>query len=290
MHKPTLFSFPHHFITNHYRDGYMRDYWLQKNLNCDYTNVNIEEFYSRLREQIVQLLIDKNIISQPIQLEDLHNHLPPELTTYGNDGLSKIGTYFYETSMKFRETLHEFIHAILYKKVLKEPFLFQSIPTFRIHCPNSKNSEFFPHFHTDLALGHPPHEMNLWIPLTEKRTGHGFYIASLEESRKIANYVEYDLSSLMNETLFRSQDYIGFCEPKLSAVETEGGEALLFDGRCFHTAMPIKHHTRISIDFRIALEKDFKESDIIYENRGRRQLKLLPDEYYHHKTAADLSF
>ena len=63
----------------------------------------------------------------------------------------------------------------------------------------------------------------------------------------------------------------------------------MFDGRCFHTAMPISDHTRISIDFRIVLQEDFVKAELIYENRGiRKQLLLLPNDYYYSLTSADL--
>ncbi|MES2219099.1 MAG: hypothetical protein V4501_11910 [Pseudomonadota bacterium] len=289
MQKPNLFSFLNQFVKNHYRSGYQNQHWVQKEFNRDFINFDLDNYYLNLRDQIVQLLIKKNVITQPILLEDLHLHLANEWKAYGNDGIGKIGTLFYETNAKFKEVLHQFIYHVLYKKIIKKPFLFQVTPTFRVHCPGSSNAEFFPHYHTDLALGHPPYEMNLWIPLTAKRDGHGFYLASLNDSREIADYIDYDLPTLMNESVFREKDYLALCEPKLIPVEVEAGQGLLFDSRCFHTAMPIKDHTRISMDFRIVLEEDFLKADIVYENRGiRRQLKLLPGNYYYHATSAEL--
>ncbi|OGT44656.1 MAG: hypothetical protein A3F42_08040 [Gammaproteobacteria bacterium RIFCSPHIGHO2_12_FULL_37_34] len=288
-HKPTLFSFSKQTIKDHYRVGYQKTGWLQKEYNSDYIFVDLEKYYFNLRDQIAQLLIYKRFINQTIQLEELHDYVPEEFKQYGHDGISKIGTFFYETNAQFIKTLHEFIHHILYKKIIKLPFLFQATPTFRIHCPNSANAEFFPHFHTDLALGHPPYEINLWIPLTEKRSGHGFYLATVENSNKIARFIDYDIPSLMDDTVFRNQHYLAFCKPKLFEINVEKGWGLMFDGRCFHTAMPISDHTRISIDFRIVLQEDFVKAELIYENRGiRKQLLLLPNDYYYSLTSADL--
>lgn len=289
MQKPSLFTHPNQFIKNHYRLGYQSQNWIQKNFNRDFIVFGLEKFYEVFREQIAQLLLNKKIINEPILLENLHLHLSDELKAYGNDGLGKLGTFFYEENTKFLEVLHQFIYEVLYKKVIRQPFLFQATPTFRVHCPGAPNSSFFPHFHTDLALGHPPYEINLWLPLTPKMNGHGFYLASLDDSKEIANYIDYDLRTLMDESVFRNQDYLELCKAKLSSVEVEAGQGLLFDGRCFHTAMPIQDHTRISVDFRIVLQNDFSQADIIYENRGlRRQLKLVPGDYYHQKNSAEL--
>ena len=249
--KPTLFSFSKEFVKNHYRIGYQKKNWLQKKYNRDYIFIDLEKYYFDLRNQIEQLLIHKNFIRKILPLEELHECLPSEFKSYGNDGISKIGTFFYETNDKFKMILHEFIYKILYKKVIQQPFLFQKTPTFRIHCPHSSNSEFFPHYHTDLALGHPTNEINLWIPLTEQRNGHGFYLANVENSNKIASYIKYDIPSLMDDAVFRDKDYLAFCEPQLFEIKVEKGQGLMFDGRCFHTAMPINDHTRISIDFRV---------------------------------------
>lgn len=289
MQKPTIFSFSDQFVKDHYRSGYQLANWMQKHTKHDHTTIPLENFYLALRERILNLLFQKNIINQPILLEDLHLYLTDELKTYGNDGLSKIAVLFYETNAEFKNLLYQFIYEILYQKIIKKPFFFQATPTFRIHCPHSKNSEFFPHYHTDLALGHPPHEINLWIPLTEARDGHGFYLASLAESRKIANYIDYDLPTIMDESVYRDKNYLAFCEPKLIPVAVDAGHALVFDGRCFHTAMPVQDHTRISIDFRIVLQEDFDQANIIYENRGlRRRLCLVPNDYYHFAHSAEL--
>jgi hypothetical protein len=290
MEKPRIFSYPNQFIKNHYRVGYQNQNWLQKNYNCDFIAINLDDYYLKLREQLTYLLIDKHILNAPVHLENLHEHINDELKTYGNDGIGKVGTFLYETDEPFKKILHEFIHEVLYKKILQQAFLFQATTTFRVHCPNASNSNFFPHYHTDLALGHPPYEMNLWIPLTAKLKGHGFYIASLKHSRMIADYLDYDLPSLMHESTFRDSHYLEFCKQKFTRVEIEAGQGLLFDGRCFHTAMPIKDHTRISIDFRIVLQNDFINAEVTYENRGiRKQLLLLPNDYYYPLAADELS-
>lgn len=287
--KPTLFSHDAEFQKNHYRSHYQTKNWLQKTFNQDSICIELAEYYSELRNEVVALFLQKKIIKSPIRLEELHLHLNAKQKTYGNDGLSKICLQLYDENQNLKKKLQQFIYHILYKKIFQQSFLFQATPTFRIHCPSALNSAFFPHYHTDLAVGHPPYEINLWIPLTEPYDGHGFYMASLADSTQIADSIDYELPKLMQESLFRDKNYLAFCQPKLTPVHVQQGQALIFDGRCFHTAMPIQTHTRISIDFRIVLENDFTNANLIYENKGlRKQMLLVPNDYYHPQTAAEL--
>ena len=286
--KPKIFSLSQQQTQAHYRASYARPNYLQKTFNADFITVNTGNYYSRLRHQLTELLLSKNIIAHPIPLEQLHQALSHDLKKYGNDGLGAVGTLLYENNHEFLSVLHEFIQEILFKKIIGKPFLFQATPTFRIHCPNAENSSFFPHYHTDLALGHPPHEINLWIPLTPPVADHGFFLASKNDSIVIADYINFDLASLMDDSVFRDEKYLEFCQGKFLPAAVPAGEALMFDGRCFHTAMPITTHTRISVDFRIVLEEDFLASDYIYQNCGRRKhLDLTPGEYYFTKGASE---
>jgi hypothetical protein len=287
--KPKIFSISHDNYKSHYRLNYQKENWIQSKLSGDFAVINMGNYYLELRNELTQLLLNKKIIPALIPLEKLHEYIGEDLKTYGNDGLGNVGTLLYENNDSFIQLLRRFTHHILYKKIIQEPFLFQATPTFRVHCPNAKNSSFFPHYHTDLAVGHSPQEINLWIPLTSPFSGHGFYLASLEDSKVIADYIDYDLLSLMDDNVFRDQEYIKICAPKFLPVTVKAGEGLIFDGRCFHTAMPIQSHTRISVDFRIILEKDFANSEYIYQNCGRRkQLLMLPNDFYYSKNAAEL--
>jgi hypothetical protein len=289
LNKPQIFSIPRQQAIDHYRVNYQKRYLLQKKFNSDSIVVDMENYYLELRHELTELLLAKKIIPKRIPLERLHEYIGDDLKRYGNDGLGAVGTFLYENNEVFVTALRKFIHNVLYKKVFQQPFLFQKTPTFRIHCPNAENSAFFPHYHTDLALGHPPWEINLWLPLTPPVQSHGFYLASLDDSTAIAEYLNFDLFSVMDDAVFRDGDYLKFCEEKFLPVNVATGNALIFDGRCFHTAMPIQTHTRISVDFRIVLEEDFNNAEYIYQNCGRRkQLLMVPDEYYYGKNSAEV--
>lgn len=243
--KPKLFSIPDAAIRTHYREAYEATSWLQSKFNSDFILFDLKQYYDILCRQFLELLRAQNIIADDIALENLHTYLREEQKSYGNKGISEISRSAYQHNTAIKSTLKKMIHEILYKKVICEPFLFQKEPTFRVHCPNAKNAGFFPHYHTDLALGHPSYHMNIWIPLTAKRSGHGFYLASLENSKTIAAYLNFDLASVMKEEVFKHESYKNFNNPKLSPVDVEAGQGLLFDSRCFHTAMPMQSHTRI---------------------------------------------
>jgi len=287
--KPALFTIPPQDVSQHYKDYYYQDNWLQTHYAADLITFDLGDFYHQLRENFIKLLLMQNVLSHSVPLEALHLYLSDTQKAYGNDGLSQISTQFYENTIEFKRCLQGLINNILHQQILQKPFLFQNTPSFRIHCPNSPNAQFFPHYHTDLALGHPPHHMNVWIPLSEQLTGHQFYIASLHDSQLIAEYLDFDLASLMDTNVFKNEAYLGFCEPYFKQVDVPTGQGLLFDSRCFHTAMPTKHHTRVSIDIRIVMQEDFINADFTYENKGiRRQLYLLPDDYYSSLTSNEL--
>ncbi len=289
IQKPKIFSISQQSIKNHFRLHYQQNHWLQNEHNSDFIVINMGEYYLELRHELTALLFSRKIIDKLIPLEKLHEYIDDDLKTYGNDGLGKIATLLYEDNVGFIRVLRNFIHKVLYKEVIKKPFLYQATPSFRVHCPNAQNSEFFPHYHTDLALGHPPREINLWIPLTQAFNGHGFYLTSLQDSRSIADYLDYDLFSVMDDNVFRDIGYLKFCASRFSPVSVDAGKGLIFDGRCFHTAMPIQSHTRVSVDFRIILQEDFDRAEYIYQNCGRRkQLLMLPNDYYHSKNSSEL--
>jgi hypothetical protein len=287
--KAKILSLSPQAIREHYRSGYQHNHWLQNEYHSDFIHIEMGDYYHELRHALTILLQRKKIIDTAVPLEQLHQYIDADLIAYGNDGLGKLGTFFYEDNAGFVEILRSFIHHIVFKKIIKKPFFFQATPTFRVHCPGALNAEFFPHYHTDLALGHSPREMNFWIPLTPIVEGHGFYLATLESSRRLAGFVDYDLLSLMDDKIFRDKKYLTFCAEKFDPVKMEAGNALMFDGRCFHTAMPVSSHTRISVDFRIVLLEDFDRGEFIYQNHGRRkQMMMLPDEYYYRLDASEI--
>ena len=96
MTKSKIFSFPQEYVKDHYRFAYQKENWIQQKHLKDHIYIDLEGFYLSFREQVTQLLIDKKIIRYPTKLEELHLDLASEWKTYGNDGISKIATLFYD--------------------------------------------------------------------------------------------------------------------------------------------------------------------------------------------------
>ncbi len=259
---------------------YAKESYFYHLFNQHQVEFNCREISLKLRENLERLLIDKKIISTPVKLENLHEHITDELKEYNfNDGVNKLSTYFYETDPTFIAVYYEFIRYIR-ENIVKEPFWFQATPTIRIHCPNGKNNNHYPRYHTDIGYGHPPEEFNIWLPLTEVLTGHGFRAMSFLNSTNTLQKFDYDFNDFIdksiNDKLFSNE-----CDAHSAAVTTEFGNMIFFDSRCIHTGEPLKTHTRASIDIRILPLSQYQTMEIEYQGSGRRKILFAPGHCYH---------
>lgn len=242
----------------------------------------------QIREQVIRILRDKNIVSSNFKdLEEIHNHISSELREYNfDDGVNKLSTYLYDTDDEFHASYLNLIRKIR-DYFPERPFYFQKTPTIRIHCPNAKNANHYPRYHTDVNYGHPPEEINLWIPLTNRRKSHGFRLMNLEASKRIIQGCNFDFDLLIdnavNDQLFTEQ-----CDSVAPEVSTEFGEALIFDSRCIHSGVPMLDHSRSSIDIRIIFLDDFQKQKVRYQGVGRRKILYTPGEAYSIKTSYEI--
>jgi hypothetical protein len=262
---------------------YKKNSYFQQLFNADHAEFKCEKFAIGLRNQIERILIEKQLAPHKIPLEQLHDVLSDEMKTYNfNDGVNKISTYFYETDEQFMHEYHQFI-KFLREQIVTEPFWFQAIPTIRIHCPDGKNNNHYPRYHTDIGYGHPPEEMNLWIPLTDILTGHGFRIMSLAASKKIIEQFDFDFEPFIDNAI-NNKNFSNNCDTLSEPVTTELGSVIAFDSRCIHTGEPLKTHTRVSIDIRILPISQYEQMNIEYQGSGRRKILFTPGNCYnkHH--------
>lgn len=246
-----------------------------------------EEFpcadYSRaFRNEIIRILLKEKIINQEVTLEKLHEHVSDEMRAYNfDDGVNKISTYFYETDDQFKVVYYNFIR-FLRENFIKQPFYFQATPTIRIHCPNAENSNHYPRFHTDVNYGHPPEEINIWFPMTEVVSVHGFRLMSYLTSKKVLEEFDFDFSKFIHAAI-NDKEFSSYCESISQEVLTAFGNMLAFDSRCIHTGEPLKTHTRASMDIRILPVAQFEKMDITYQGSGRRKIIFAPGYCYHEK-------
>lgn len=241
-----------------------------------------------LRDETIRLLQDKALI-YTTSLERLHEWLGASLKKYDKEyGVNAISSLMYDTDEQFAESYLFFIKSL--KEHFKFPFYFQRTPTIRIQTPDSEGSDFYPWYHNDIMLGHPPEEINIWLPLTQpfREQGHGFRRLSVSDSGKALAAFKYDAHKLRayysEHALFDKDCYPG------EQIMMPFGRLHAFDARCLHTAEPMLHHTRVSMDVRLLPVEDY---EALYKHQpmqgaGRRKIKYMPGEAYYLKHSGEL--
>lgn len=255
--------------------------------HADQLEIDCQPFSDLFRSEIERLLIEKNLVHDVSSLEKLHEHLSDEMRAYHfDDGVNKISTFFYETDDRFHEVYFKFIQ-FLEKELTQEPFWFQATPTIRIHCPNGENSHHYPRYHTDIGYGHPPEEINIWLPLTPVLEGHGFRILSLSDSKKTLAHFDYHFDAFIDSAI-NNKAFSADCDTISHPVTTPFGKLFAFDSRCIHTGEPLKSHTRISIDIRIVPLSQYEKRQVDYQGSGRRKMLFQPGHCYHEKSSNEI--
>lgn len=98
-------------------------------------------------------------------LANLHTILTDEWKTLDDSELNKASTAFYENGDAFDALYRRFIKDVVAPHC-GEPVWWQRTPTIRFHFPRQQGFDWRPRYHTDIMLGHPPQEVNLWIAVT----------------------------------------------------------------------------------------------------------------------------
>ena len=195
-----------------------------------------------------------------------------------NGGITRLTTLLYDTDEEFKKLYSKLCSDLLMtfggNKVI------QRQPTIRVYASSSPN-DFCPYWHSDLLVGHPVGTLNMWIPFTEpdQNQFHGFNICDSEISknfylkmRKI--YSPYKF--LENKNIIKSKMLMD----NSISVKASVGEAVVFDSRCFHSAVPIKKHSRVSMDIRV-IEMEYLQSPYpTFRGLGRRKAKFDLENYY----------
>lgn len=218
-------------------------------------------------------------------LSELHRILPPELTALDDTELNRVSQAFYDTDERFLA-----VYRALIKQALSPLFgadlLFQSTPTIRFHFPHQKGFLWRPRYHTDIMLGHPPQEVNVWLPLTRSFGTNSMCIAPLEDSLRILGGEDYDFDAFALRTQ-TDEAFSRACAAASRPVELEPGQFLMFDPRCLHaTQYNDTDATRISIDFRVIPVAEFDRIKNEYRGTGRRRMLFAPGHYYDARPAS----
>lgn len=262
---------------------YERKSRFQTLFNGDYSDFAYE---TRFISPTIRLLENKGVEVPEGFLDQLHLLLSPELRKYNfDDGVNAVSALMYEQDEYFITVYHAFIKEI---REYFPPFYFQATPTIRIQCPGENNNHY-PRWHTDIAYGHSPNEINIWIPLTAPQIpqGHGFSIRSVFNSNAALWVYNYDFEKFIKNAI-ENKAYSNALFKDSISVQTMRGKFFAFDSRCIHTSAPLLNHTRVSIDIRIIPIEDFKAQKTVYQGTGRRKIRYIPGEGYYPLSSEEL--
>ena len=234
---------------------------------------------------IISELISKKIVKEEkfkkynYNLDDLHLCLKDDLKCLDDSEQNSISVSFYETSEKIKEMYIKFISNII-SPIFQDKIYYQIIPTFRFHFPNQKGYEWKNRYHTDIMLGHPPYEFNVWLPFTNAFDTNSMRLTSLNDSVEIYKICNNNFEILAEKCQY-DDDFISHLSSKSSSLEMKYGEFIIFDSKCLHcTQHNVTNKTRISMDIRIMLENNFSKYSREYKTTGRKKMLFTPGNYF----------
>lgn len=232
-----------------------------------------------LRESVQDMLVDKGFVSAPVALEHLHGHLTAAQKAVDDSQVNAVTAAFYETEPHFRRLYLGFVRAVADQAIGTDAY-FQRTPTIRFHFPHADGMDAEDRVHNDLMLGHPPQEVNVWVPLTDAARSRSFALCSLADTMRVLERFDHDVVTMqraMSTDATLRRELRMLCQPVLLAP----GQAVLFDSRCLHTARRnTSDVTRVSIDFRVVPIDDLARMPYEFRGTGRRKAAFLPGDYY----------
>ncbi len=182
----------------------------------------------------------------------LKEDLLPEKLNFSNEANTKFHRLFYD---KLNNNWHNFID--IYKnfikneisKLVKKPFLYQSLPTYRVQLPNSQSVHKW-HYDSDADHKHPDGEINFCIAITEMK----------------------ETTAIWSESEPGKKDF--------SPMEIDYGEYYHFNGnKCTHgNKKNVSNKSRISFDFRIMPYEKYNPNYNILSVANKKKFEI--GDYY----------
>ena len=221
------------------------------------------------------------------EISNLHNKLDENLKVYDQKfGINEISNHFYDMPETFKNKYIELL-KLQVRNVIGQDFYFQNNSTLRVQAPHISSKSYYPYYHSDIQLGHPPYEINLWIPLNPPSSseGYGFSISSLEDSIEIFKKYDFDILKISENGRKSISNHLN----SISKLQNfDYGKAVLFDTRCLHSSQALKNHTRVSIDVRITPVNLFHKFNHHYQGTGRKTVIYKPGDGYNIKSIDNL--
>ncbi|MGE0272087.1 MAG: phytanoyl-CoA dioxygenase family protein [Alphaproteobacteria bacterium] len=238
---------------------------------------------------IAEMLIEKGLVNRLIDLENLHLHLDPADMSVDEHQINRVIKSFYDTNDKFISTYRRFIRDVIADRVIGEDVYFQEIPTIRFHFPFAAGMDRIERFHSDIMLGHPPQEINVWLPLTDAKRAQNFVLTSLKASMAMMAQFDFD-PNRFGAAIYEDAELLSHLRSAAQPVDIEYGRATIFDSRCIHAALLNQSDvTRISFDIRVIPVSDYQTVPFEFRGTGRTKARFIPGHYYNVRSIRHLS-
>lgn len=242
--------------------------------------------------RLSDLLVAKGIVTREALegipgLEYLHTLLPDSMKDLDVNEVNETTRRFYEQDEAFLAVYHAFIKDFC-DRFLATECVVQRTPTIRFHFPHQRGFNWAPRYHTDLMLGHPPQEVNLWIPLVDVHGSNSLRMAPLAPSLDILHRYDLDFHAFAVDV-----QHNGALKAELERIswslDLKYGEYALFDSRALHACQyNTTETTRISIDVRVIPTDRFARRRVAYKGTGRLQMPFEQGNYYDSRTSVTL--
>jgi sporadic carbohydrate cluster 2OG-Fe(II) oxygenase len=229
-------------------------------------------------DAMVNSLIKRGYIDKEISLDQLHKYLLPEDMNVDPNQINNVIKSLYEADFEMTNLYNQFISDVIVPAIGTNCFI-QKTPTNRFSFPFSQGMTDR-YYHNDIMLGHPPEEINIWIPFTDSSKSRSFQILPLSFSLEMLEMYQYNLPDLHN-AIWNDDDLFSLFQKKANCVELKPGEVLLFDSRCIHAAKINKSkYSRVSMDVRVLPVEDYDNLPFTYIGTGRKESHFIPGDYY----------
>tara|TARA_B100000886_G_scaffold320965_1_gene262823 strand:- start:287 stop:1198 length:912 start_codon:yes stop_codon:yes gene_type:complete len=268
---------------------FMKDFlsrsYMEENFSSWCKSEKFDTSIIKLREILIdeilkkKLVNEKDFIKSDCELESMHLFLDDSQKNLDDTEQNKISINFYETSKLLKKEYVKFLNICI-SKLFDEKIYYQAVPTFRFHFPHQKGYKWEDRYHTDIMLGHPPYELNLWLPFTKVYGSNSMRLSSLEDSLNFMKNTDYDFELFASNVQY-NKEWIRNLKKKSSSLKMNYGEYILFDPRCLHcTQYNNTDNTRISMDIRIITESNLEKYSREYRTTGRKKMLFEPGHYF----------
>ena len=215
-------------------------------------------------------------------LANLHKIIPEKDKEIDDNEINNISKQFYTNDKSFLKMYKSFLQEVI-APLFPDRIYFQKQPTIRFNFPSSQSFKYNRRFHSDIMLGHPPKEINLWFSLTDAFSSNSLRFINLERSKLFFDECKNNYDILAEKVQY-DEGFKKELDLKSHSIDIKYGQYFLFDSRCLHcTQRNTTNKTRISIDIRVIQDVDYKSLSRKYTGTGRRKSEFKPGDYYHSK-------